>query len=586
MNALLAFLLLAAVPRADIVSYAADQSEGIWRRCENPDKFDLSTRDLFTVALAWCEAKRHPDRLTRLFDLAAQLQDRDPKSRTYGNFRWYWSHPNVDDHNAVEFCMQAGTLLWIRHRDSMPADARAKLEPLVRLAAEGCRRHKVRPSYTNIALMNAANLILLGENLGLPDIAAEGYRRLDDIVRYTAANGTHEYCSPTYYGVNLVDLGLLEAFCARDRERQIARALLELLWTDIGANWLPSVQRLAGAHSRTYDYLRGLGELDTALWANGWIDGKPRGGPAAIYHALIRWHPNDSLRALKLPRLVCQCWGDTPEQFRTHYLLPHISLSTADAYYGGWMDMPLTVDFAGERESVRGYFIPDGRNDPYGKIKIPAGPHQKAHHLSCFFAATQRAADAVALVVYRATDILTNCPSLQTHFVLPRTADAFYIGDKSVEPTSRHLIPPGQPLIVRKGTSAVGIRIPWTRDNAPAALIDDGNKFGAIRLSIQHPVRPNAAAALWVRIADGLDTDAAFHQWRHAFATAQPEVDADENRVSLRVPGADGPLAIIAQAPYTFKAGVTLQPAPRRVILEVNGVDLGRQILEKLEPPK
>jgi hypothetical protein len=326
MNFLLAIILLAAAPRSDIVQNAADNAEGVWRRCQDPDKSDLSTRDLFTAALAWCEAKQHPDRLARVFDLAAQLQDRDPKSKTYGNFRWYWSHPKVDDHNAVEFCMQAGALLWIRHRDTMPADARAKLETLARLSAEGCRRHKVRPSYTNIAFMNAANLILLGENLGLDEIAQEGYRRLDDAVRYTAQNGTHEYCSPTYYGVNIVDVGLLEAFCARDRERQIARAMLELFWTDIAVNSLPSVQRLAGANSRTYDYLHGLGgPLDNALSHAGWLPGTPRGSEG-IYYALIRWRPDDKLRSLKLPRLVRQCWGEAPEQFRTHYLLPNISL--------------------------------------------------------------------------------------------------------------------------------------------------------------------------------------------------------------------------------------------------------------------
>lgn len=583
MNTLLAILFFAAaVPHADIVQYAADQSEGTWRRCQNPDKFDLSTRDLFTTALAWCEAKRHPERLARIFDLAAQLQDRNPKSKTYGNFRWYWSHPKVDDHNAVDFCMQTATLIWIRHRDAIPADTRAKLAELLAFAAEGCRRHKVSPAYTNIAFMNAANLILLGESLDKPDIAQEGYRRLEAAVLYTSLNGTHEYCSPTYYGTDIVDLGLLEAFCARDRERQIARAMLELFWTDIGANWLPSVQRLAGAHSRTYDYLRGLGELDTALWANGWITGKPRGGSAAIYHALIRWHPNDSLRSMKLPRLVHQCWGEPPEQFRTHYLLKDISLSASAAYYGGWMDMPLTVDFAGERESVRGYFIPDGRNDPYGKIKIAAGAHQKAHHLSCFFAGAQRTTDAAALVVYREADIPTNCASLQTHFVLPKNADAFYVGDRRVECSGNVPVAPDQALVVRKGSTAVGIRVPWTRDNASIALVNDGNKFDAVRLTVTHAIRPNAAAALWVRIGDGLDTDAAFDKWRRAFAAAKAVVAADEKQISLCVAGIDSPVRVAAQSPFTFKAGAQLDPTPKRVVLEVDGVDLGRRVFEEL----
>jgi hypothetical protein len=593
MNKLLAIIFLVAVnalasSRDDIIAASAKDSEGVWRRCQNPDKYDLSSRDLFTAALAWCEAKQHPDRLLRLFELADQLQDHDPKSKTYGNLRWYWSHPKVDDQNAVDFCMQSGVLVWIRHRDAMPAAARAKLEAVLRLGAKGCRRHKVSTSYTNIAFMNAANLILLGENLGLADIAAEGYRRLDAAAAYTAQNGTHEYCSPCYYGVDVVDLGLLEAFCQRDRERKIARALLEHFWTDIGANWLAFVQRLGGAHSRTYDYLHGTGPLDNALQANGWIPGTPRGGEG-VYHALIRWHPSDALRSMKSPRLVHQCWGDAPEQFRTHYILKNISLSASAAYYGGRMDMPLTVDFAGDRDTVRGYFIPDNRNDPYGKNKIPEprGAHQKALHNSCFFAGAQRGADAAALVVYHDADMPSNGAPLQTHFVLPADADAFYVGEQMFRQCSGNVpVTPGQPVVVKKGDTAVGIRVPWTRDNAPVALVNDGNKFGAVRLSVAHEPRNNAAAAIWVRVADGLDNAAAFEQWRRAFTGAEANVVADDKQISVRVPGADGPVSVVAKSPFTYKAGVTLEPAPRRVVLEVDGVDLGRKILQSLDVVK
>ena len=68
-----------------------------------------------------------------------------------------------------------------------------------------------------------------------------------------------------------------------------ARALLELLWTDIALNWFPASQRLGGARSRDYDYLRGLGHLDVQMWVAGWLPGKLRGGANAIYPVLARW---------------------------------------------------------------------------------------------------------------------------------------------------------------------------------------------------------------------------------------------------------------------------------------------------------
>jgi hypothetical protein len=578
---LVAVILAALVPRADIVQHAAAQGEVTWRRCQAPDSLELSSRELFTTALAWCEAGQHADRLALLFDLAAQLQDRRLRSRTQGNFRWYWTHADVDDPNAVEYCLQAGALLWMRHRDTMPADAREKLEGILRIAADASRLHRVPADYTNMAFMNASNLILLGECLQRPKVAREGYRRLDAAVRSTRKNGTHEYCSPAYYGMNVVSLGLLEAFAQREGDRDLARAMLELLWTDIGANWLPSLGRLSGAQSRTYDYLHGLGPLDTALWANRWIDGEPRGGSDAIHQALIAWHPPDSLRAMTLPRQVCQGWGERPEQFRTHYLLDGISLSTAGSSYEGRMDMPLTVDFAGDRESVRGYFVPDGRDDPYGGSKIPSGAHPKAKHLSCYFAGAQRRTDAAAIVVYRDGEIPAGCTALQTHFVLPRDADAFYVGAQRVEGFGEVPLAPGQALVVRKGTTAVGIRVPWTRDDAPVALVDDSNDLGAVRLTVRHAVRPGAAAALWVRIGSGLDTDEAFEAWRRAFAEATADVVADAKTLQLRVAGEDGPVGIVAAAPFT--SGATCEPAPRRVVLEVDGMDVGRRILGSLD---
>ena len=266
--------------RADMIQYAAESGEGTWARTADPPG-SLASRELFTYALALCEAKLHPERLQRLFELGAQMQDRDPDSRGYGNFRWSWSDGAVEDFNAVEFCMQSGALLWLRHRETMPEGARGTLREVLEHAVEGCLRHRVPASYTNIALMNAENLILLGEALAKPEVSEEGRQRLDTVCLYTWQWGTHEYCSPTYYGTDLDCLVLTEAFCHSERARAQVRALLELMWTDIACNWFPGSQKLGGARSRDYDYLRGLGYLDAQMWANGWLPGETRGGTVA-----------------------------------------------------------------------------------------------------------------------------------------------------------------------------------------------------------------------------------------------------------------------------------------------------------------
>ncbi|MCX5682128.1 MAG: hypothetical protein NT049_00360 [Planctomycetota bacterium] len=581
----------------EMILYAAKSSAGIWKKAaDTPD--NLSSRDLFTSAIALAEAGQDFDRLGKLFEVAARMQDRDPKSKGYGNFRWSWVNPTVMDYNAVEFCMQGGALLWLRHRDKLPEAARKQLREILDFAVEGCLRHKVRESYTNIALMNAENLILLGEALDRKDAADEGYARLDRVYANTLANGICEYGSPTYYGTDLDDLVLTEAFMKREDGRKKVHALLDIFWTDIAMNFFAPSERLAGPHSRDYDYLRGHGILENHLWAAGWISGNIRGGSGAIWPALCRWQPPVELyrtSAAKFPRLIRQVWGTQPLQFRTHYLLPDVTLGSSAANYHN-MDMPLTVDLPGPAEYPRCYFIPDARHDPYGKVKIQEGkgPHSKTLHLRPFWTAAQRKTDALGLVLYQDEDMAKAGKTLESHFVLPRDVDGFCIGDKPVAlkagaPVSLPL-KNGQALVLRKGTAAVGVRIVWAKavgEKEPAvAFVDDGNANGVVRLTVTHYESQEspasvlgAGAAVWVRVGSGLTTDAAFAAWRKQFAEAKAEARQDGNRLVLKAAGSDGPLQIETTAPKGENTQV--DPPPARCVLEVDGKDIGRAILER-----
>ncbi len=586
----------AADPRArsNLVAYAAQSGAGAWAKA-TARKPELSAREIYLYALALCEADLSRERLAPLFEAGAQMQDRDPASRDYGNFRWYWRETAVDDRNAVEFCMQAATLIWLRHRDRLPPDARAVLARTLELAAEGCRRHRVSPSYTNIALMNAANLVLLGEGLGQDAVAAEGYRRLDGVCAAIATEGIHEYGSPTYYGVDLDDLVLLEAFCQRETGRAQAQALLALFWSDVALNyWQPS-QRLAGTHSRDYDYLRGFGALDTHLWYQGWLDGPSRGGAAVLFPLLGRWRPGADILARRdapFPRTLRQSWGGNPHQVRMHAMHAGVTLSTSGEGYGA-MDLPLTVDLPGDRTYPRGYFIPDGRHDPYGQVKIQEKAHRKTLHLRPFWCGTQCGDDALGLVLYRAADVPAGTQTLESHFVLPRDVDGFWIGGRPVVPDAAgSALPPGRALVLRRGRAVVGLRVPWARavDGTAAAvtLVDDGNRHGVVRLTVTHHVaagaRPVSAlpgAAFWVRVGDGVADDAAAVRWGEAFAAAEARVQAAPDSLAIGGSGGAGSIALAVQLPA---CAVTRVEPPRgpAAVLEVNGVDLGRRLLQHL----
>ncbi|MEI7732772.1 MAG: hypothetical protein WCO56_24585 [Verrucomicrobiota bacterium] len=587
-----------------IVAVCVARGEGTWRTVnKNPLPANMSSRELFAYALTLCEGNTKLERLERLFDVAAQMQNREKTAKGYGNFRWSWGHEDVFDFNAVDFCMQSAVIIWIRHQQKLPPAARDKLREILGFAEHGLLRHKVRDSYTNIALMNAGNLILLGEILGNAAAADEGYARLDAVCLNIWEGGIHEYDSPTYYGTDLDDLTIIEAFCQRPRGRAQARALLELFWTDLEMNWFPPAQKLAGARSRDYDYLRGLGSLDQQLMANGWLPVTEKTQIISIHTIYAKWRPPEKLQLLsatQFPRYVRQMFGMEDQQTKSHLLYPDVTLSVAGANYGGKMDLPLTVDFPGPRESVRCYYIPDGRRDPYGKIKIvESKAHSKTLHLNPFFTGAQCRDDAVGLAIYRPQDLPETFETLESHFVMPFEPDGFWIGERHVPLQKGKAVeiplPPGAALVLRKGTAAVGVRVPWSRSLdgqvSRVSFAYDTNTYGAVRLTVAHhaPARKDnaklsAAAAFWVRIGSGLQTDAAFKQWQQAFAVAKADVNITAEAVRIQVAGLGGPVAVAVPTPYDKPS--LLEPKPTKAVLEVDGDDLGRRLLQDVEPMK
>jgi hypothetical protein len=91
----------------------------------------------------------------------------------------------------------------------------------------------------------------------------------------------------------------------------------------------------------------------------------------------------------------------------------------------------------------------------------------------------------------------------------------------------------------------------------------------------------NAAAAFWVRIGSGLDTDEEFRAWQRDFAGASMGVQASDEGMRVEVAGEDGPVIVEAAAPYM--GPLTLEPAPTRAVLELDGEDIGRELLQDLE---
>jgi len=574
-------------------SAATQRLDRLWRRFE-PTRGGMGSRDLFGFALEAAAAGYRPERITRAFELAEKMQDRDPNSRTYGNFRWYWRAEKPEDWNAVEFCMQKGALVWMLHRDRLDAGGQQRLERLIRYGIEGIRRHNVRESYTNIFLMKTWNCIALGEATGRTDLAAEGRNMLDRWLIYTWENGIHEYLSPTYYGVDLDSLGLIARYAKDITTRHDAEAALRLMWTDIAANWFAPCARLGGAHSRDYDFLTGHGYLDIHLRMAGWIDADRPYQPNMFFQ-LCRWAPPEGLRAGLPPaskRFVHQRWGSKPGQTASHHVGKRFSIGSAGANYGP-MDKVLTVNLAGGPKMPMINFVMDARGDPYGKKRIPAGGgHSKTFHLQPLVASIQQGPEVLLIAsadpnsaIFRRRAPEPTC--LLSHLVLP-------VGVEVWSPERRIEIGPGAPRYHLCPASTVYLR--WTdvavavrlmsvtgprRPEEPVELVADGEKHSVMRLTCTHssgkPSR-RAIVSAWLLAAEGLD-EAGFARFRRTRWTGQCRYDGDRLTVSTKAPSGGALRLVVDVANGRLLAA---EPTPRGVgeaLLAVNGRDVGREIL-------
>ena len=591
-------VLAAPSPRqADMNRRAQGAFNGTVQKARRLDRA-LGAAELFHAAFFFCESGKHLDQLDLLFDVAAEMQDRVPESRTFGNFRWSWRDGFVMDHNAVDFCMQTGSLIARDHLGKMTPGQREKFLAILDRAISGSLAHRVRDSYTNIAIMNAANLILLGEARDRRDVFDEGIRRLDAFILNTALFGVCEYSSPTYTAVDIVNLHRLHAYVRDAAVRNRAERLLRLFWTDICASSFAPAGRLGGTHSRDYDYLYGMGGVAGLLRAAGVaapLPDKPE--PQQLELVLSDWRPDAAITSLaaRAPRSLVSFWGEEDDKYRTAWIGRNVAIGVSGANYWN-MDIPLAVDFASPTRMARGYFIADGRRDPYGMKKIPEGngPHQKTLHLRPFWCGVQRGRDALGLVVYRPGDVPPDSPTLESHFVFPSDVDEIFVGEKRVSPVRgkpfAHPLPAGASLFVRKGVGAFAARVAWARnfagDAAPVALVwDDVAGVDACRLTVAHhdfwgatanPTNP-PAAAFWVRVTDNAADPAKFAAFRAAFAAARQSAEADATRIAVTALGEDGPLSLRAAAP--FAAAERVEPAPPRAVFAIDGRDIGAEII-------
>ncbi|MDO4630367.1 MAG: hypothetical protein Q4C70_14405, partial [Planctomycetia bacterium] len=366
-----------------------------------------------------------PKACTELLALIREMQELSDDSPFQGNFRWYWGQDTVVDRNAVEFVMQRLLFCW-KYRDLMPKSWEKPMREILTSAAPEVLRRTVNPEYTNIAVLNFSNLILLGEMLDQPTLVEEGIRRMERFTFYTWKNGIHEFSSQTYYATTLEGLEQLWDLSTNRRVKEKVILLLDYWFYSIALHYRPDgnwdrkcAGKLVGATSRTYNYMYGDQYLGYHLGALGWNKLPPEASNITIVTAL-----NTSFRppryygkmwkwsAEQLPISIVERWGESQKQYRKTWVTEDFSFGTAGKEYGSFQDQLWLLDWhenltentdKNQKRNTRSYFIPDGRSDPWGTAReVTNGGHRKALHLNPAWSAVQNGPFARCRVVYDA----------------------------------------------------------------------------------------------------------------------------------------------------------------------------------------
>ena len=477
------------------------------------------------------------------------------------------------------------------------------LEDLLRMNAIGIRGHRVLVTYTNIFVKRSWNCIAVGEALGLTDLVEEGYAAFDEWCRYTAANGFHEYLSPTYYNVDLGALEKIACHAGRQTERDLAEKAIRHLWTDIGANWFDPAERLGGAHSRDYDYLtgnsQGLGRrLETML------AGQPSGEGHSCDEKLRL-----SVRAVReiVPRTVCQSWGHETGQTASQHITSSFSIGSACASRHN-MDKVLTVNFDEGRNTPMMNLIMDGRGDPYGVNPVTEEDgHTKSRHLVPFVASVQREAEVLAvlsagpetwapLIAPRPKDPAnplqttglsfdaSGMPTkLYSHLVLPLDAKVSFAETVVSNPAGPAVYPIDltDPIQIERGSVAVGLRTlyasrPDGKDAKLELVIDEtGIEHDVMRLTWTHEDgEPQGRGTLAVQI---IAAEQGENVMGHLSEPGRIEVAG--HKVDVSVPGLHGEMHIVADCARGERIRLDgAEPALEGAVLAVNGKDLAKEI--------
>jgi hypothetical protein len=562
----------------------------------NPQK-QPRTRDLNAGALIAVVVDNDPKTAEAFLRRSYATQDMDLHSHGYGQLKWVVTDARVTDFNAIEFgSLPMGPLL-LKYRDQLSPEFLEWLKPHLKASLVALKQHRVATSYTNIWIMNAVNLMLMGQATNDSAAVAEGEHRIDEWIAFTQKNGIGEFDSPTYYGTDLNSLSIGMHYVASESERQKLAMILHYFWTDVAANYFAPAQKLAGPYSRDYDFLFGAGDLDTWLASIGLAPASVLStvGPDGILlldHLTSDSHaaPADVMALAKSgPREVQSSWAPGPVGNRWNWQGNSVAMGSTSGSHGE-QDKLFAATFAGPRDVPQVIVDVDVHDSPYGLYRQrDKNNHPKPIHLASNLGSVQSGGLALLTLDIDPSKLPEDAKGITTNFVFPSEGSVCVDG-KSFDSSSenREEIEPKSVVTISRGGATVAIRllradgIENEKEEYSLVADSEGLAHHAMKLRLVNlgagakPKSEHIRVAFLVAAADDAKPDQLIHAL--ASATVHDDLNADTWDVSVTLPGKS--LEVIRS--LSDRADIIGQKVDGKEVvpelLSVNGKDLTAQI--------
>jgi hypothetical protein len=565
----------------------------------------IASRTMAEAALCAWLLKHDAAAASHWLDLLWAEQDMDQASPTYGDFSWPLGGKDYRDLNAIQFAMLPAAATLISMGNALPENELRKAKAHCQAAVIASKRQKVAVQYTNIWLMKYTALNLVGQWLEEKDLAAYGEEGLRGWLGHSRKVWFHEYASPTYYMVDHESLTIGRMMTSSPQTKAIYSQILDMLWLDIAAGYLPARGTLAGAHSRDYDFVGGEGMLKEALWCFGWNDSPPTviGNDMSKILMMVGMHdpqpyqPSRGEKVKDLPvRSLVSTWGDArPGQDRSLWSDGIVTIGSANGWYGA-QDKSLAIDLPGRPPAVPTISIgADPFNEPYGIGKhADRNGHTKPVRLDLGTLALQHEGTVLALcdarMDRRSIPGLAES-TLDTSVILPLQADEFLLNDRPLElkPGMDQEVAVDAVIAMRVGRGLAAIRLlqadAYPGETARISLVVDpaGAGVKCARLTVTHHQRGHGtieagtpARTAWLMAAHGAapnkDPSEELHQLAVKVKDAKVTTGIAEGQWKVTAALADAHLKIVADAATRNLVGRWLNNEPWTApVFQLNG---------------